>query len=413
MKTSPIHAVIGAGYGDEGKGLLTDALAARYGADAIVIRANGGAQAGHTVTTPDDDDQAGLRHVFHHVGSGSFVGAATGLSRHFISNPWLLAEELGELAALGVHPRITADARGLLTTPWDMMVNQFIEQARGITRHGSCGLGVGETVERSLHSAYATTLADLSGDVDGLRARFDDIRREWVPRRLTKLGFARAWLDNRAAILSDETMERALSGAIGMLEHVDVVPKLELPADAPIIFEGAQGLMLDQTFGAFPYVTRSNTGLKNIAEVLAENGRREIEVTYAARAYVTRHGAGPLAHEQAGPPSARFEDRTNVPNEWQGSLRFGLLDLDVLSDAIRADLNSVEGQGLTIQPQLAVTCLDHVADGVDWVSNGTVTRSGPEPLISWMGDKLGIAVAAASFGQTRNDIRRLAVAPTM
>lgn len=115
-------AVVGAGYGDEGKGLLVDALAHGRGAGTVVVRHNGGAQAGHTVTAPD-----GRRHVFHHVGSGSLAGAATHLSRHFVSNPAILAREIDALAALGVAPRITADEGGLVTTPWDMMVNQFVE----------------------------------------------------------------------------------------------------------------------------------------------------------------------------------------------------------------------------------------------------------------------------------------------
>src|SRR5262245_50739362 len=65
-------AVIGANFGDEGKGLLTDYLAAKDPAGTVVIRCNGGAQAGHTVVTP-----AGRRHVFHHLGSGSLAGAST------------------------------------------------------------------------------------------------------------------------------------------------------------------------------------------------------------------------------------------------------------------------------------------------------------------------------------------------
>jgi len=76
------NVVIGANYGDEGKGAAVDRLATEAGAQCLVVRFNGGAQAGHTVETPD-----GRRHVFSHFGAGSFAGARTFLSRFFVSNP--------------------------------------------------------------------------------------------------------------------------------------------------------------------------------------------------------------------------------------------------------------------------------------------------------------------------------------
>src|SRR5471032_1189579 len=96
-------AVIGAGYGDEGKGLLVDALAAA-GETAIVCRSNGGAQAGHTVTLAD-----GRRHVFHHLGSGALAGAATHLSRFFVHHPMLLQEERRAVATLVGSVEVSAD----------------------------------------------------------------------------------------------------------------------------------------------------------------------------------------------------------------------------------------------------------------------------------------------------------------
>ncbi|MEJ2125462.1 MAG: adenylosuccinate synthetase, partial [Alphaproteobacteria bacterium] len=139
-KTVPeAKAVIGAAYGDEGKGLITDALVASCGAAATVVRFNGGAQAGHTVTLPD-----GRRHVFHHIGSGTLAGAPTFLSRFFVANPILLATEIANLAAMGFTPSIAIDPDAPVTTPFDMMINQFAETARGSGRHGSCGLGFGE-----------------------------------------------------------------------------------------------------------------------------------------------------------------------------------------------------------------------------------------------------------------------------
>src|SRR5687768_6543349 len=138
--------IIGALFGDEGKGLLTDYHAARFGSDVIVARFNGGAQAGHTVVLPD-----GRRHIFSHFGSGTLTGAATFLSRYFVSNPLLFLREAAELEAIGIaSPVIFADERAPVTTPYDMLINQWAETARGSAKHGSCGVGFGETVERSL-----------------------------------------------------------------------------------------------------------------------------------------------------------------------------------------------------------------------------------------------------------------------
>ena len=128
-----VFAVIGSGYGDEGKGLVTDSLSA---STTRVVRYNGGAQAGHTVCKAN-----GIRHVFHHVGAGTFSGATTHLSKFFVVNPILANQELAELAQLGYNPVITVDLYAPVTTPIDMMINQAVEQQRGNNRHGSCGIG--------------------------------------------------------------------------------------------------------------------------------------------------------------------------------------------------------------------------------------------------------------------------------
>ena len=94
-----VRIVIGANYGDEGKGLMTDYFAAQgaeQGKRVLVVTSNGGAQRGHTVTLPD-----GRRHVFHHFGSGTFAGADTFLCRNFILNPILYEEERSVLEKSG------------------------------------------------------------------------------------------------------------------------------------------------------------------------------------------------------------------------------------------------------------------------------------------------------------------------
>ena len=389
--------VIGAGYGDEGKGLLTDALAAPYGRDAVVVRFNGGAQAGHTVTLAD-----GRRHIFHHVGSGAFADAKTFLSRFFVANPMLLLPELDDLAAKGVIPALALDPEAPVTTPWDMMLNQFAEVARGKGRHGSCGLGFGETLERSQHGAFLLTAAMLR-DAKTLPARLEAIRRRWVPARLAALGLTPDD-EQQALIGSTAVTQRWLADLPAFLDAVEIAGIETLAQARAVIFEGAQGLGLDQTRGAFPHVTRSNTGLKNVLALAGEAGLAELDVTYATRAYATRHGAGPLEHALPGPPAPGVTDATNIDNPWQGKIRFGHLDLDALAERIQDDLGDVSGSGVVMRHCLAMTCLDQMGESATFVEGDVMRRASPEGLAARAAQMVGAMGLVGSWGPTREGL---------
>lgn len=121
-KHPEIKIVIGANFGDEGKGLMTDTFASQY-ESCLVVRCNGGSQAGHTVITPE-----GNRHVFKHFGSGTLAGAHTLLSQDFIINPIVFRTEREELVSqFGIAPVVYADDRAIITTPFDMLLNQAKE----------------------------------------------------------------------------------------------------------------------------------------------------------------------------------------------------------------------------------------------------------------------------------------------
>ena len=390
-------AVIGAGYGDEGKGLMTDALVAPYGAAATVVRYNGGAQAGHTVTLAD-----GRRHVFHHVGSGAFAGAATFLSRFFVANPILLASEIADLAAIGVHPRIAIDPDAPVTTPFDMMINQIAERARGKGRHGSCGLGFGETLERNLRPEFALTVRQLK---DGeLPSRLSSIRRSWAPERLTRLGLWPIGDEDMALLNDDAIIEHWLEDAAAFLDAVAISEAARLREAEIIVFEGAQGLLLDQDRGAFPHVTRSNTGLKNVLTLAYEIGIGRLDAYYVSRSYATRHGAGPLAHELPGPPSADVVDATNIVNPWQGALRFGMLDLAILQRAVASDLSDAARATTRVSHSLAMTCLDQVGPAISYFENGRLRQTSAEALAARAAHAVAATALVTSFGPTRDTL---------
>lgn len=136
---SRARVVIGANFGDEGKGAVTDHLCATEGA-GVVIRFNGGAQAAHTVVTPD-----GRRHVFSHFGSGALADVPTFLSQFFICNPIAFLRERKSLVALRANVDIYAHPDCIVSTFADMWINQELEKSRGSYRHGSCGYGINET----------------------------------------------------------------------------------------------------------------------------------------------------------------------------------------------------------------------------------------------------------------------------
>ncbi len=388
------RVVIGAGWGDEGKGATVDRLV--RGTDDIVVRFNGGAQAGHTVVAPD-----GRRHIFHHVGSGTFHGAATYLSQHVVSSPMHLEEELDALRAIDVAPCLFADPRGLLTTPYDMLLNQAAELARGGTRHGSCGYGFGETIERAARG-QATTLADLD-DLAGLRTRLLTIRDAWVPARFVALGVGEPPAAYRRLLKDDDLLDAYLEAAAGFREVVTLAGPRML-AGRDLVFEGAQGLALDQERGAFPHVTRSYTGLRNALEVAAEIGLKRLDVSYVTRCYATRHGAGPLPGATPEPPVARFRDDTNVANGWQGSLRFAPLDLDSLHARIATDFGDAAATGIAVTRSLAVTCLDQ-ADAVPYRHGGKHDVVSADRFASLVLARLRLKRGTAAFGPERFDSR--------
>ena len=140
--------VVDLGFGDAGKGILTDFLVRRFGA-GLVVRYNGGAQAGHNVVTPDV-----RHHTFSQFGSGTFVpNVRTYLSRHVIIDPLALLVEGNLLEAKGVpdvFSRLQISDQALVITPFQRAANRIRELARGANRHGSCGMGVGETFEDAL-----------------------------------------------------------------------------------------------------------------------------------------------------------------------------------------------------------------------------------------------------------------------
>ena len=143
-------SLLGLGFGDCGKGLFTDHLCGALQAHTVV-RFNGGAQAGHNVVLAD-----GRHHTFSQFGAGSFhAGVGTVLASPVVVHPTALRVEEAALRRMGVEDafsRLLIDARCRVTTPFHQAAGRLREWVRGEGAHGSCGVGVGETVRHALAS---------------------------------------------------------------------------------------------------------------------------------------------------------------------------------------------------------------------------------------------------------------------
>jgi adenylosuccinate synthase len=315
--------IMGANFGDEGKGLITDYVAAKSPAvRRIVVRFNGGAQAGHTVIAPD-----GKAHVFSHFGSGAFSATPTFLSKFFVLNPILMLTEYAKLIEKWPSLRLPvfADPDCLVTTFADMVINQVMEERRGEKRHGSCGVGFNETIVRSEIPELRITYKDLISRPNHVESVLYEICTMYA---LYRIGEPIAGYRASIQKFMRATEQMPLSGPlyledVGRAEH--------------FIFEGAQGLLLSQDNAEYaPHLTRSYTGCRNALELCEQLSvpKSDIEKVYVSRTYLTRHGAGPLPGED---PHMQFEDKTNAPHPFQGSLRFAPIDYSALSARCRAD----------------------------------------------------------------------------
>lgn len=345
MRQYNIYVVVGSAFGDEGKGRHTDYLSEKYESlDTIVIRYNGGAQAGHTVQLSD-----GRRHVFSHFGSGSLIGISTYLSEDFICNPIVFREEYDSLEEnFRISPSVIIDSNAMFTIPSDMIINQAIETIRGSDRHGSCCLGINETVLRYKSNILKhPKLAEVS--LSELQNYIDEVLQVYVPNRLKDLGISikdlpenfRDHLYNKNIIdryIEDFRFMRGMSRCAGKSYIAKWFRNL--------IFEGAQGLMLDELNESYaPNLTTSRTGTTNVSKFISyinelyPDSEFNVEVNYLVRTYMTRHGAGRFDSEVSSRKAipGHVYDTTNVDNEWQGPLRYGYLDIDQISDYINRD----------------------------------------------------------------------------
>ena len=360
-------AVIGKNFGDEGKGFTCGCLASSL-KNALIIKHNGGGQAGHTV----EDPEGKWRFIHHQIGAGAEYHVPTLFADSFMPDLFQLGKEVKEFTELfGFQPILYSEKNARITTIDDVLLNMGAELARGKNRHGSCGMGIEECVQRNA-AGYGITVEELATwSNQELLDRLKHIRKEYTERRAEIVGI-QAPASSKAMRQSNlmnpyyEMLnnERVLENFV---EEVKENVKLLTLVDADrkwlekfqhLIFETGQGLLLDQDYEAYaPHLTSSKTGIHNPAIFLEKRGLSLEEAIYVTRPYVTRHGNGPLPCEvnRSELPGVG-EDLTNQPNEWQGTLRYAKHEsleaffAPVLRD--RDSVNCLEHTGETKRPYL-------------------------------------------------------------
>jgi adenylosuccinate synthase len=314
---------VGLGFGDEGKGATVDFLVRERDAD-LVVRYSGGAQAGHNVVLPD-----GRRHSFAQFGAGTLAGVKTWLGPRMILSPATMIPEADHLRSMGVRDPfalLEAHPDCLLSTHYHVCMNRLREYARGKERHGSCGLGIGEARHYWLrYGAEAVVAEDLrhrSRLVQKLTLLRDRLLRE-----------ARD-LDPVDPECADQLAETAPAAEAEILCRAGSELRLSrrMPEAKLAVFEGAQGILLDERYGFHPHTTWSTVTPLHARELAAEGGFDDVEVLGVTRAYSTRHGAGPLPTHSSTMTTA-LADPGNPRNDWQGTMRAGPLDLVLLAYA--------------------------------------------------------------------------------
>lgn len=355
MKSEAI-IVTDLGFGDSGKGTMVDYLA-RGVRSSLVIRHNGGPQAAHNVITPE-----GKHHNFAQFGSGSFLlSSSTHLSQYMLVNPFNLYVENQYLERLGVKctwQRLSIDHRATIITPWHQAANRIREISRGLGRHGSCGQGVGEArwddirfPDETIHAGNLHSHHSLGAKLRRLRDRkwqelaelVDSIEPSEQLSREVELFTSDELIDEAVEFYRHFAWLAQITGDYWLEDHVGLHER--------VIFEGAQGVLLDEKFGFHPYTTWTNTTTDNALRLIDDSHfSGDVTRLGVIRGYATRHGAGPFVTEDAW-LTKRLPEYHNQVNDWQQAFRLGYLDLVALRYAIEVS-GGVD--------ELAVTGLDRM-----------------------------------------------------
>lgn len=363
------YLVAGLAYGDEGKGATTDFLC-RSRQVSHVVRYNGGPQTAHNVITPTDK-----HHTFSLFGSGTLHGAKTYLTRFVSINPVAIEYEANHLKLLGVenpYELLQIDYRCPVVTPFHRAINRIDQWLRDVNT--SCGIGFGEC--KADYLKYRTRVL-FAGDLRDPVVTHDKLKfLQSVALEKLKLLPVSADEVVQQEILELQDPKRPLEIALRYGELLLPVvyisgARVLLTGESDVVFEGAQGVLLDETHGEEGFNTWSNTTFDNAYSILEDVAwAGKIQRIGVLRTYATRHGDGPFPTEYLPPDSPlNIYELHNENRGFAGTFRTGAFDGDAIKRSLKI-CGGVDGFALNhldVVPDFDVEELEFETNTPVWI----------------------------------------------
>ena len=433
-----VDIVVGAGYGDEGKGRVTSLIANEHSVDdTIVVLNTGSAQRGHTAWNKERT----IRHVFHNFGSATLDGYATYIDRMYIVNPISFRKEWEELEQLGFTPKVYISIGSRVVLPVCMLINQCVDDIKKVLGMptNSCGMGVYEAAHMSdeeymchvvysvnnhevtlhyiiQHSDYPEYLREHYNCVNYFNRQLDnydyiyskyiecDDELDIEPEKLEKI---RNIYNRYIELVKDDNVwNNFLEDVKFMSEHcefVDAVTDVINIGYKNFVYENSQGLLLDSNVANIPLSISGFIGtscdvgsyanLHSVNNICDAYGKENvyININYVSRCYATKHGGNKCMHSanenynnshwfnDEFRDEINFVDDTNVYNHWQGNIEYTCLDLDLLLNAVKRDLSFFRNYDIleeNISKSLYFTCIDQVKNlrTLSYIGSHTVNK---------------------------------------
>jgi len=332
--------VLGAQWGDEGKGKMTDYLAEEAN---VVVRFQGGNNAGHTVVVGDKE------YKLHLIPSGILYDDKLNvIGNGVVVDPKALFEEIEYLEGVGVKvtpEKLIVSDRAQLIMPYHKTLDILKEKARGKNDIGTTGKGIGPCYTDKFERCGIRVCDLMHEDVFAEKLQENiKMKNEYITKVL-----------GGEALNYDEILKEYLEFAKKLrpfVQDTSVRVYNEIKADKAILFEGAQGMLLDIDYGTYPYVTSSNTTAGGVASGVGIGPNMITNAVGITKAYTTRVGKGPFPTELLDETGDWIREKGHEYGVTTGrSRRCGWLDLVIVKTAARVS-------GLT---SLAVTKIDTLA----------------------------------------------------
>lgn len=402
----PVCAVVGAQWGDEGKGKIVDLLAEHYD---VIARAAGGANAGHTIVVD------GKKHVFHLLPAGSLhagkkIVLGAGMVIHL---PTLLTEiRTLEEAGIEVRNRLFISSAAHIVFEYHKAIDAMVEE-----RRAKSGTGIG-TTKRGIGPAYTDKAAREGIRMECLRWKESELRDALAGR-------AKA-IEQSHGLAVDVMQELTSVESARVLLSASLIPDLSaffgrVLGKETILLEGAQGTLLDIDHGTYPFVTSSATTVAGALQGLGIPPRALTSSIGVAKAYCTRVGAGTFPTEVRGEAGDRIRERGGEYGATTGRpRRCGWLSIPDLRRAARVNgftCWNITKLDVLDEEEVIPVATDVTADGTPvyrecagW-KTGTAGITDFERLpvaardfIRLIEEEIGIPVSAIGTGQKREEM---------